>query len=114
MFLPLALSPLISSASPTFASPHVHPRAEPNQPSNTPRTWTEAHDLAQAFVSKLNLTQKVNITTGVGWEVGRCVGNVGAMPEVGWPGLCLEDSPLGIRFADRVTAFPAGINAAAT
>ena len=43
---------------------------------------------------------------------GRCVGNI---PAVGpWPGLCLEDSPLGVRFTDFVTAFPAGINAAAT
>ncbi|KAG6823589.1 hypothetical protein H0H93_003366, partial [Arthromyces matolae] len=32
----------------------------------------------------------------------------------GWPGLCLEDSPLGVRFGDYVTAFPAAINAAAT
>ncbi|KAF8595923.1 beta-glucosidase [Ceratobasidium sp. AG-I] len=114
MLAPLVLSLLFSSPASTSASPHVHSRAEPNQPSNTPRTWSEAHDLAHTFVSKLNLTQKVNITTGVGWAVGRCVGNIGAMPEVGWPGLCLEDSPLGIRFADRVTAFPAGINAAAT
>ena len=32
----------------------------------------------------------------------------------GYPGLCLEDSPTGIRFADLVTVFPAGINAAAS
>ena len=29
-------------------------------------------------------------------------------------GLCLHDGPLGIRFADRVSAFPAGITAAST
>ena len=39
----------------------------------------------------------------------------GNIPAVGeWPGLCLEDSPLGVRFADFVTGFPAGINAAST
>jgi hypothetical protein len=32
----------------------------------------------------------------------------------GFPGLCLEDSPLGVRFADFATAFPAGVNAAAS
>jgi beta-glucosidase len=43
---------------------------------------------------------------------GRCVGNT---PPVGsFPGLCLEDSPLGVRFADFVTAFPSGLNTAAT
>ncbi|CAE6526553.1 unnamed protein product [Rhizoctonia solani] len=105
--------PVFSLSLPLLLAQHVW-GAEPNQPSNTARTWTESHNLAKTFVSKLTLEQKVNITTGVGWEVGRCVGNIGAQPEIGWPGLCLEDSPLGIRFADRVTAFPAGINAGAT
>jgi hypothetical protein len=99
------LIPLIALLPLVVANPSVEPRAEPNQPANTPRTWTQAHDLARTFVAKLTLTQKVNITTGVGWEIGRCVGNIGAQPEIGWPGLCL---------ADRVSAFPAGINAAAT
>ncbi|KAG9086826.1 hypothetical protein FS749_003342 [Ceratobasidium sp. UAMH 11750] len=108
------LIPLFTLFSLVSAHPSLELRAEPNQPSNTPRTWTEAHTLAQSFIKKITLEQKVNITTGVGWEIGRCVGNIGAQPEIGWPGLCLEDSPLGVRFADRVTAFPAGINAAAT
>lgn len=105
--------PLFSLSLPLLLSQHVW-GAEPNQPTNTARTWTDSHTLAQKFVSKLTLEQKVNITTGVGWSIGRCVGNIAAQPEVGWPGLCLEDSPLGVRFADRVTAFPAGINAGAT
>ncbi|KAG9083181.1 hypothetical protein FRC06_004666, partial [Ceratobasidium sp. 370] len=108
------LIPLLSLFSLVSAHPRLDLRAEPNQPSNTPRTWTEAHNLAQSFIKDITLEQKVNITTGVGWQIGRCVGNIGAQPEIGWPGLCLEDSPLGVRFADRVTAFPAGINAAAT
>jgi len=48
----------------------------------------------------------------VGWENGRCVGNIAPIDD--FPGLCLEDSPLGVRFADFVTAFPAAINAAST
>ncbi|KAH9178040.1 glycoside hydrolase family 3 protein [Lactarius sanguifluus] len=48
----------------------------------------------------------------MGWEGGRCIGNA---PPVGdFPGLCLEDSPLGVRSADFTTAFPAAINAATT
>ncbi|KAG8734777.1 hypothetical protein FRC12_018380 [Ceratobasidium sp. 428] len=108
------LIPLLSLFSLVSAHPSLELRAEPNQPSNTPRTWSEAHSLAQSFLKDTTLEQKVNITTGVGWQIGRCVGNIGAQPDIGWPGLCLEDSPLGVRFADRVTAFPAGINAAAT
>lgn len=43
-------------------------------------------------------------------------GNIAAISGNGtsWPGLCLEDSPLGVRDADFITAFPAGINAAAS
>lgn len=36
------------------------------------------------------------------------------MPEIGWPGLCLQDSPLGVRFADNINVYPAGITTAAT
>lgn len=59
----------------------------------------------------------MNVTTGVGWTNGRCVGNIPPIEPIhgrGWPGLCLEDSPLGVRFADFVTAFPTAVNAAAT
>lgn len=62
----------------------------------------------------MTLLEKVNLTTGVGWEGERCVGNVGSIPRLGFPALCMQDSPLGIRFADYVSAFPAGINVAAT
>jgi hypothetical protein len=43
---------------------------------------------------------------------GRCGGNI---PPVGdFPGLCLDDSSLGVNGADFVTVFPAGFNAAST
>jgi len=30
--------------------------------------WADAMSKAQAFVRQLTLTEKVNLTTGVGWE----------------------------------------------
>jgi beta-glucosidase len=45
---------------------------------------------------------------------GPCVGNTYKPASIDYPSLCLQDSPLGIRFANPVTAFPAGINAGAT
>ncbi len=39
--------------------------------------WADAYQKAQAFVSQLTLLEKVNLTTGVGWEEGPCVGNTG-------------------------------------
>ena len=44
----------------------------------------------------------------------RCVGNGGGVPRLGLRGLCLQDGPLGIRFSDYDSAFPAGITAGAT
>jgi beta-glucosidase len=43
-----------------------------------------------------------------------CVGNTGTAESVDFPSLCLQDGPLGIRFADHATSFPAGITVGAT
>ena len=43
---------------------------------------------------------------------GRCDGNVAPIED--FPGLCLQDSPVGVLHADFATVFPAGINAAST
>ncbi|KAK3117357.1 cytoskeletal protein binding [Teratosphaeriaceae sp. CCFEE 6253] len=76
--------------------------------------WEAAYAQARDFVSQLTLTEKVNLTTGVGWESEKCVGATGAIPRLGFKALCLQDSPLGVRFADFVSAFPAGGTIAAT
>ena len=46
--------------------------------------------------------------------MGLCVGNTAPANSVGFPPLCLQDGPLGIRFADHSTAFPAGLTIGAT
>ncbi|KAF8890742.1 glycoside hydrolase family 3 protein [Infundibulicybe gibba] len=76
--------------------------------------WADAYAKAKKKVAQFSLEEKVNVSTGVGWEGGRCLGNVPPIHSGGWPGLCLEDSPLGVRNSDFVTGFPAGVNAAAT
>ncbi|KAK6430127.1 hypothetical protein LTR95_013724 [Oleoguttula sp. CCFEE 5521] len=76
--------------------------------------WADAYSQAEAFVSKLTLLEKVNLTTGVGWEGEKCVGNNGAIPRLGFKALCMQDSPLGVRFADFVSAFPAQLSVAST
>lgn len=99
----------------TYSGPLAY--SPPKYPSPWGRgsgNWSAAYQKATAFVRQLTLAEKVNITTGIGWESGRCVGNVGSVPRLGLHSLCMQDSPLGIRFADYVSAFPAGINVAAT
>ncbi|KAF2030595.1 beta-glucosidase [Setomelanomma holmii] len=92
-------SPLNNAQSPPFyPSPWIEGLGD----------WGEAYAKAQAFVSQLTLLEKVNITTGTGWESDHCVGNVGSVPRLGFDALCMQDSPLGVRFADYVSAFPAG------
>lgn len=76
--------------------------------------WQESYRKAEALVKKMSLVDKVNVTTGTGWSMDMCVGVTGAVPSVGFPSLCLQDGPLGIRFSDHSTAFPAGITVGAT
>lgn len=71
----------------------------------TSSAWAAAYIKAKAFVAQLNLEEKVNLTVGY---TGVCVGNSGSIPRLGFPGLCFEDAPSGIRGADFVSAFPAG------
>ncbi|EIW56948.1 beta-glucosidase [Trametes versicolor FP-101664 SS1] len=107
----------VPSASPI---PGVFPSTSPKSPPPPGSSlipdfgpaWKAAHARAKKLISGWSLEQKVATTTGVGWMGGRCVGNIPAVAD--WPGLCLEDSPLGVRDTDFVTAFPTGLSAAAT
>jgi len=76
--------------------------------------WNSAIQKAIAFISNLTNTEKVSLATGVGWQKGPCVGNTPAISRMNFTGLCLQDSPLGVRFALNVSAFPAAINVAST
>ena len=66
------------------------------------------------MVKRMSLVEKVNITTGTGWSQNLCVGNTGSANSVGFPMLCLQDGPLGVRMSDHATAFPAGVTVGAT
>lgn len=77
----------------------------------TDEKWSKAYERAIQVVSKMTVAEKVNLTTGTGWNSDLCVGNTGAIPRFGIPSLCLQDGPLGVRFADLITAFPAAITA---
>ncbi|KAF3214672.1 hypothetical protein TWF191_009664 [Orbilia oligospora] len=75
-------------------------------------SWQDAYEQAAKLVRDMEVPEKVNLTTGVGWSMGPCVGNTGSTKRIG--SLCLQDGPAGIRFADDITAFPAGVTVAAT
>ncbi|KAL3426525.1 Beta-glucosidase cel3A [Phlyctema vagabunda] len=76
--------------------------------------WAAAYSKANTALTKLSQSEKVSMVTGVGWQKGPCVGNTGAVSSIGFPALCLQDGPLGVRNAKQVSAFPAGITAGST
>ncbi|KAJ6508317.1 glycoside hydrolase family 3 protein [Mycena sanguinolenta] len=81
--------------------------------SNAQSSWEEAYQKAENALSQLTLADKVNILTGQGGS-SRCIGNTFPVPSINFPGFCLEDSPLGVRLASNVSAFPPAINVAST
>ncbi|OLN87454.1 putative beta-glucosidase A [Colletotrichum chlorophyti] len=95
----------LAHSPPVYPSPWLDPNAD---------GWADAYAKARDFVSQLTLLEKVNLTTGVGWQGDLCVGNVGSVPRLGIRGICMQDGPVGIRFADYVSVFPSGQTSAAT
>lgn len=86
----------------------------PTPLGGTLSSWQVSYEKARKLVERMTLPEKVNITTGTGWAQDLCVGNTAPAVNVGFPALCLQDGPLGIRFADHITSFPAGITVGAT
>ncbi|KAG1731429.1 glycoside hydrolase family 3 protein [Suillus lakei] len=86
------------------SDPHIVPDFAP--------AWATAYQKARNLISNYTIEDKVNITTGLGLVNGLCSGNI--PPNKGFPGLCLEDSPIAVRAADFATVFPAGIHVAST
>lgn len=76
--------------------------------------WDAAYEKAEAALASLSDSEKIGIVTGVGWQESECVGNTGSAASIGYPSLCLQDGPLGVRYGSSVTAFAPGIQAAST
>jgi hypothetical protein len=136
----LSLIALLSSTHTVVAAGSLFPQRTPQIPpirSEWQRLdWTAAIVQAKDYLKGFNITEKIALATGVGWKngpssysrtpkrdarshgipfhQGRCIGNTPAIPNQNFPGLCLEDSPTAVRFADRVSIFPGGVTTAAT
>jgi hypothetical protein len=90
------------------------PAVYPSPLGGTDKAWEESYKKAAELVRQMTLVEKVNITSGTGWMMGMCVGNTAPVPRLGFPSLCLQDGPLGLRFTQNTTAFPAGITTGST
>ncbi|KAI0095309.1 cellulose-binding beta-glucosidase [Irpex rosettiformis] len=119
--LPGAATTSVSSSSGGASTPSTPSSSSasvptPTQtPANISPEWAAAYKKAQATVAKLSTEDKVNLGTGVQWMKGPCVGNIPAISSIpGFSGLCLQDGPVGVRYADKISVFPPEINVAAT
>ena len=91
----------------TVINPHLSAHTKGQR-----RTWDEAIAMAKAFTAQLSLEQKCKMTAGI---KGPCAGNIPAVPNLNFSGLCFQDTPSGVGDAIlHSTAFPAGIHIAAT
>lgn len=83
--------------------------------ANIAPEWAAAYAKAKPIVANLSNTDKSNLGTGLGLIGGPCIGTTPSISAIhNFSGLCLQDSPVGVRFVDGNSVFPAEINAAAT
>ncbi|TID05079.1 putative beta-glucosidase G [Colletotrichum higginsianum] len=95
----------------TILGPYGHSEAVYPSPKINGNGWEDALAKARAFVAELTVEEKADMVTG---QPGPCVGNIVAVPRLGFQGLCLQDGPLSIRVADYASVFSAGVSAAST
>ncbi|KAJ3386796.1 hypothetical protein HDU84_001298 [Entophlyctis sp. JEL0112] len=81
---------------------------EPSHP------YYEATCRAQIDIARLTREEKLDLIMGIGWQGGPAIGNVAPIASIGFRGLNLQDSPMGVSIANDVTAFPSGLNVAST
>ncbi|KAJ5278824.1 hypothetical protein N7478_004196 [Penicillium angulare] len=76
--------------------------------------WAGAYKKASALVAQMTLEEKNNLTYGITSDTTSCVGVIGAIERLGFPGLCMQDAGNGVRMADFVNSYPSGIHVGAS
>lgn len=75
--------------------------------------WASAYSKARQWVSQLTNEEKELLTSGVVPENG-CSGYIPGLDTIDFPGICLQDAGNGVRGADFVNAYPAGLHVGAS
>ena len=76
--------------------------------------WTTEYDKARKLISTYSLEEKMLLTYSTENMQGTCVGSIDANINKGFPGICLQDGPAGVRFSNNTQSWHAAINTAAT
>ncbi|GFF25680.1 probable beta-glucosidase M [Aspergillus udagawae] len=89
-------------------------RSPPVYPSrNGAGDWASVYEQARALVAQMTNDEKNNITYGFPSASNGCSGNSGAVPRLGFHGLCLQDAGNGVRGLDMVNAYASGLHVGA-
>ncbi|KXT17885.1 hypothetical protein AC579_5921 [Pseudocercospora musae] len=90
-------------------SPPVYPSPE----GTGDGLWANAYAQAKAMVAAMSNEEKNNITIPAK-DNRQCAGFTGSVDRIGFPGICLNDGPSGVRAAENVSGFPAQISIGAS
>lgn len=90
-------------------SPPVYPTPEISGSGG----WDEAFSKAQMMVSQMSLEEKVHLTGGTNNETSACGGYIPGISRLGFPGMCLQDGPAGLRGTEGVNGYPANVHVGA-
>ncbi|CAH0028106.1 unnamed protein product [Clonostachys rhizophaga] len=83
--------------------------------ASSPKFTSASAQQAAEFVSQLTVDEEIGIVSG-GYRQPSpaCVGSIGAIPRLGFEGICFSDGPAGYARSDLVSVFASGITVAAS
>lgn len=76
--------------------------------------WADAIAKARDIVSVLSITEKVNLTTGIGYGSGVCQANLGTIEKLDISSICFQNGAHGVSNTDFATNFPSTLAAGST
>ena len=67
--------------------------------------WVEAYEKAKNFLKSFSYEEKYLLLYGEYNVAKTCVGGISPIPERGFPGICLQDGPAGVRPSNYATTW---------
>ncbi|KAF4302145.1 putative beta-glucosidase m [Botryosphaeria dothidea] len=107
-------SPETIAAQELFWSYNRSPPVYPSPEANGTGDWAAAYEYATTLVAQMTNEEKQNLTFGFSSTTNGCSGTSGSALRVGFPGLCLNDGPAGVRGTELVSGFASGVHVAAS
>ncbi|OJD32056.1 glycoside hydrolase family 3 protein [Diplodia corticola] len=102
-------SPETIAAQELFWSYGRSPPVYPSPSATGLDDWAPAYAYATHLVGQMTNAEKQNLSYGFSTTANGCSGTSGAAPRVGFPGLCLNDGPAGVRATELVNGYASGV-----